>query len=101
MSTIHLHQANTLPPEHFVGLTDFGPGWSKLSGSSADEYLRVHHGGHSQADVEERASGFGRRRWQARIEQCRRFRRAAPAIKQRGEKDRIENNCSVCTRSVG
>ena len=46
MSTIHLHQTTTLTPEQYVaGLTDFGPGRSKLFGNSADEYLKVHHRG--------------------------------------------------------
>ena len=43
MSTIHLHQTTTLTPEQYIaGLTDFGPGRSKLFGNSADEYLKVH-----------------------------------------------------------
>ena len=43
MSTIHLHQTTTSTPEQYVaGLTDFGPGRSKLFGNSADAYLRVH-----------------------------------------------------------
>jgi phage I-like protein len=42
MATIHLHQTITSTPEQFVaGLTDFGPGRSKLFGNSADEYLKV------------------------------------------------------------
>ena len=46
MSTIHLHQTTTATPEQFVaGLTDFGPGRSKLFGNSADEYLKVHDQG--------------------------------------------------------
>src|SRR6202051_2196047 len=41
MSTIHLHQTTTSTPEQYVaGLTDFGPGRSKLFGYSADEYLK-------------------------------------------------------------
>ena len=40
MSTIRLHQTTTSTPEQYVaGLTDFGPGRSKLFGNSADEYL--------------------------------------------------------------
>ena len=40
MSTIHLHQTTTSTPEQFVaGLTDFGPGRSKLFGNSTDDYL--------------------------------------------------------------
>jgi len=57
MSTIRLHQTTTLTPEQYVaGLTDFGPGRSKLFGNSADEYLKVHDRGRSPADVNE-ASG--------------------------------------------
>ena len=41
MSTIHLHQTTTSTPEQFVaGLTDFGPGRSKLFGNSADDTSR-------------------------------------------------------------
>ena len=57
MSTINLHQTTTLTPEQYiVGLTDFGPGRSKIFGNSADEYLKVHQLGRTQADVME---GFG------------------------------------------
>ena len=52
MSTIHLHQTTTSTPEQYVaGLTDFGPGRSKLFGNSAHEYLKVHDRGPSQADT--------------------------------------------------
>ena len=62
MSRIHLHQTTTLTPEQYVaGLTDFGPGRSKLFGNSADEYLKVHHRGHSQADVTEGSGGVWER----------------------------------------
>jgi hypothetical protein len=62
MSTIHLHQRTTLTPEQYVaGLTDFGPGRSKLFGNSADAYLKVHHQGHSQADVTEGSGGIWER----------------------------------------
>ena len=58
MSTIHLHRITTLTPEQYVaGLTDFGPGRSKLFGNSADEYLKVHHLDRSQADVTEGSGG--------------------------------------------
>ena len=51
MSTIHLHQTTTLTPEQYIaGLTDFGPGRSKLFGNSADDYLEVHQRGRTQAD---------------------------------------------------
>jgi hypothetical protein len=59
MSTIHLHRTTSLTPEQYVaGLTDFGPGRSKLFGNSADEYLRVHHSGASHADVTEGSRGI-------------------------------------------
>src|SRR5215475_14344385 len=46
MATLHFHQTTTLTPEQYIaGLTDFGPGRSKLFGNSADEYLKVHHRG--------------------------------------------------------
>jgi hypothetical protein len=62
MSTIHLHQTTTATPEQFVaGLTDFGPGRSKLFGNSADEYLKVHHQGPSRADVTEGSGGIWER----------------------------------------
>ena len=62
MSTINLHRATRLTPEQYVaGLTDFGPGRSKLFGNSADEYLRVHHIGASHADVTEGSRGIWER----------------------------------------
>ncbi len=62
MSTIHLHQTTTSTPEQYVaGLTDFGPGRSKLFGNSADEYLKVHSRGPSQADVTEGSGGIWER----------------------------------------
>ena len=62
MSTIRLHQTTTLTPEQYVaGLTDFGPGRSKLFGNSADEYLKVHHLGQSEADVTEGSGGIWER----------------------------------------
>src|SRR6202045_3706854 len=62
MSTIHLHQTTTLTPEQYVaGLTDFGPGRSKLFGNSADEYLKVHNRAPSQADVTEGSGGIWER----------------------------------------
>jgi hypothetical protein len=61
MFTIHLHQTTTSTAEQYVaGLTDFGPGRSKLFGNSADEYLKVHHRGRSDADVTEGGT-IGRR----------------------------------------
>ena len=62
MSTIHLHQTTTSTPEQYVaGLTDFGPGRSKLFGNSADEYLKVHQRGRSQADITEGSRGIWER----------------------------------------
>ena len=62
MSTIRLHQTTTLTPEQYVaGLTDFGPGRSKLFGNSADAYLKVHHKGPTEADVTEGSGGIWER----------------------------------------
>jgi len=62
MSTIHLHQTTTARPEQYVaGLTDFGPGRSKLFGNSADAYLKVHQRGGLQADVTEGSGGIWER----------------------------------------
>lgn len=59
---IHFHQTTSLAPEQFVaGLTDFGPGRSKLFGNSADEYLKVHDRGRSEADVTEGSGGIWER----------------------------------------
>jgi hypothetical protein len=58
MSTIHFHQTTTSSPEQFVaGLTDFGPGRSKVFSNSADSYLKVHRTGTYDADVTEGGSG--------------------------------------------
>jgi hypothetical protein len=62
MSTIHLHQTTTSTPEQYLaGLTDFGPGRAKLFGNSADEYLKVHHRGPTDADVTEGSGGIWER----------------------------------------
>ena len=62
MSTIHLHETTTSTPEQFIaGLTDFGPGRSKLFVNSADEYLKVHQQGPRQADVTEGSGGVRER----------------------------------------
>jgi len=62
MSTIRMHQTTTSTPEQYIaGLTDFGPGRSKLFGNSADEYLKVHSRGPSQADVTEGSGGIWER----------------------------------------
>src|SRR5215831_16112333 len=62
MSTIHLHRTTTSTPQQFIeGLTDFGPGRSKLFGNSTDEYLKVHHRGRFDADVTEGSRGIWER----------------------------------------
>ena len=62
MSTIHLHQTTTATPEQFVaGLTDFGPGRSKLFPNSADDHLRVHQRSPHEADVTEGSGGIWER----------------------------------------
>jgi len=62
MSTIHMHQTTTVTPEQFVtALTDFGPGRQKLFGNSADEYLKVHQLGRTEADVTEGSGGIWER----------------------------------------
>ena len=62
MSTIHLHQTTTLTPEQYVaGLTDFGPGRSKIFSNSAGDYLKVHERSGSQADVTEGSGGIWER----------------------------------------
>ena len=58
MSTIRFSQITTSTTEQFVaGLTDFGPGRSKLFPNSADTELKVHHVGTHDADVTEGGRG--------------------------------------------
>jgi hypothetical protein len=45
------------PHGDFAGLTDFGPGRSKLFPNSGDAYLKVHHREHAQADVTQGSGG--------------------------------------------
>ncbi len=62
MSTIRFNQTTTSTPEQFVaGLADFGPGRSELFGNSADEYLKVHDQGPTDADVTEGSGGVWER----------------------------------------
>ncbi|HZD98686.1 MAG TPA: hypothetical protein VE132_11075 [Micromonosporaceae bacterium] len=62
MPTIHLNQTTTATPEQLVaGLTDFGPGRSKLFGNSADEYLKVYDQSPGHADVTEGSHGIWER----------------------------------------
>ena len=59
---IHFRRTTNLTPEQFIaGLTDFGPGRSKLFSNSADEYLKVHYFGRSEADVTEGSVGIWER----------------------------------------
>jgi anti-anti-sigma factor len=59
---VHFRRTTTLTPEQFVaGLTDFGLGRSTLFGNSADEYLKVHYLGRSEADVTEGSLGIWER----------------------------------------
>jgi hypothetical protein len=59
---LHFQQTTTLNPEQFVaGLTDFGPGRSKLFSNSADKHLQVHHLGLTEADVTEGSGGIWER----------------------------------------
>ena len=59
---IHLHKTTALTPELYIaGLTDFGPGRSKLFGNSAEEYLKVHQRGLADADVTEGSGGIWER----------------------------------------
>jgi hypothetical protein len=54
MATIRFHETTTATPRQFIdGLTDFGPGRSKLFQNSADERLVVHSVGADEADVTE------------------------------------------------
>jgi hypothetical protein len=62
MSRIHFNQTTTLTPEQYVaGLTDFGPGRSKVFGNSADDYLKVHSKDVREADVTEGSRGIWER----------------------------------------
>jgi hypothetical protein len=62
MATIRFRQTTTATPEDFIaGLTDFGPGRSKLFKNSADAYLEVHSLGPDRADVTEGSGGIWER----------------------------------------
>jgi hypothetical protein len=62
MATIHFRETTTATPEQFIaGLTDFGPGRSKLFKNSADSFLKVHNLGPNRADVTEGSSGVWER----------------------------------------
>jgi len=62
VSTIHFDQQTTLTPEQYIGgLTDFGPGRSKVFSNSADDYLKIHEVGPAEADVTEGSGGVWER----------------------------------------
>ncbi|MCW2522221.1 MAG: hypothetical protein JWO63_556 [Frankiales bacterium] len=62
MSTIRFTQSTSLTPAQYIaGLTDFGPGRSKIFSNSADSYLKVHHVGPADADVTEGSGGVWER----------------------------------------
>jgi len=62
VATIHLHQTTTATPEAILaGLTDFGPGRSKIFPNSADGYLKVHEQSPAGADVTEGSMGIWER----------------------------------------
>jgi hypothetical protein len=62
MAIIRFHETTTATPEQFIaGLTDFGPGRSKLFKNSADGYLVVHSRGPNEADVTEGSGGIWER----------------------------------------
>ncbi len=62
MATIHLHRTTSITAEQYIAaLTYFGPGRSKLFGNSADEYLKMHQRGLSEADVTEGSGGVWER----------------------------------------
>ena len=62
MYTIHYKLRTTATPEQFIaGLTDFGPGRSKLFGNTTDDYLKVHKQGTNYADVTEGSGGIWER----------------------------------------
>jgi hypothetical protein len=62
MATLHFKATTTTTPEQWVAaLTDFGPGRSKLFENSADDDLKVHDQGPTEADVTEGSGGIWER----------------------------------------
>ena len=62
MATLHFEATTAATPEQFVAaLTDFGPGRSKIFENSADDDLKVHSQGPTEADVTEGSSGIWER----------------------------------------
>jgi hypothetical protein len=62
MSKIHIQKTMSLTPEQYVaGLTDFSPGRAEVFSKSADDYLKVHSVGTTEADVTEGSGGVWER----------------------------------------
>ncbi len=62
MATLHFNAKTSATPEQWVAaLTDFGPGRSEIFENSADEDLKVHDQGPTEADVTEGSSGIWER----------------------------------------
>ena len=62
MATLHFKATTTSTPEQYIaGLTDFGPGRSKIFPNSADGDLQVHDQGPTEADVTEGSGGVWER----------------------------------------
>jgi hypothetical protein len=62
MPTFDFHQTTSATPEQFIAaLTDFGPGRAELFENSADDYLKVHDQGPTEADVTEGSRGIWER----------------------------------------
>src|SRR4051794_13374915 len=62
MPTLHIRQTTTVTPAQFVAaLTDFGPGRNELFPNTADDYVKVHHRGDTDADVTEGSRGIWER----------------------------------------
>jgi hypothetical protein len=62
MPTFEFHASTTATPEQFIAaLTDFGPGRKELFENSADDYLKVHDKGPTEADVTEGSAGIWER----------------------------------------
>ena len=62
MSTIKMQAKTIATAEQYIaGLTDFGPGRSRIFGNSADRYLKVHDKRSGHADVTEGSGGVWER----------------------------------------
>jgi hypothetical protein len=62
MSTIRFTRVTSLTPQqHIAGLTDFGPGRSKVFSNSVDDYLLVHRPRSTVADLAEGSGGLWER----------------------------------------